>query len=339
VSDESAPMVPAPAPGLRERAVRSAIGAAVRISLVFSPRPAALLIRRVFAQGGARTAAGLARHAPSGVRAVRDERYGADPDMLLDVHVPESAPGPLPVIVWVHGGGFVGGTKDELADYFALVASSGYAVVGPRYSLAPEHHYPTPLVQVMQVLTHLQAYAARLGVDPDRIVLAGDSAGAQIAAQVAALVTTPGYADQVGIAPTIRPDQLRGVVLACGPYDLALAGESGTPAGRALVQTMVWAYTGRRNFRDEPSAATWSVSDHLSPAFPPALVTVGNADPLRQHSELLVERLRAQGLEPQVVFWPDDHAPALGHEYQFDLDTPEGQLFHERVVAFLGQHL
>jgi acetyl esterase/lipase len=330
-------MVPVEAVGVRDRVVRWAMGTAIRLSLLVSPRPAALLVRTVFSLGGAQTAKGLARHAPTGVAALRDERYGTDEDMLLDVYSPQSASRPLPVVVWVHGGGFVGGSKEELGDYFALLASQGYVVVGPRYSLAPEHHYPTPLRQVMQVMVHLQANAARLGLDPDRIVLAGDSAGAQIAAQVAALVTTPGYAERVGVPSTIRPEQLRAVVLACGPYDLALASDAGTPTGRRLLRIMVWAYTGKRRYQDDPAFGIWSVTEHVSGAFPPALVTVGNADPLRPHSELLVERLRAQGLEPQTVFWPADHAPALNHEYQFDLDTSEGQLFLERLVAFLRQ--
>lgn len=61
-------------------------------------------------------------------------------------------------------------------------------------------------------------------------------------------------------------------------------------------------YSGKRRFLDDPVFATSSVSDHLAPAFPPAFIAVGNADPLRPHSELLVERLRAQGIEPETLF-------------------------------------
>jgi acetyl esterase/lipase len=59
---------------------------------------------------------------------------------------------------------------------------------------------------------------------------------------------------------------------------------------------------------------------------PPTLVTVVNADPLRPHSELLVERLREQGVETETLFFPDEHGPPLDHEYQFDLDREAGQL-------------
>jgi acetyl esterase/lipase len=322
-----------------KRLAQRCIGVAVRATLLVSPRLAALLVRRVFAVDGAKLAAALARHAPAGVDSLVDERYGDEPDMLLDVYRPTSAGGLLPVVVWIHGGGFVGGAKEELAGYLKLVASHGFAVVGPRYALAPEHRYPTPPRQITAALAYLRANSDRLGTDTARIVLAGDSAGAHVAAQLALLVTTPGYADTVGIAPTIAATQLRGLVLACGPYDLRLARHSATPAGRDLIHTLLWAYSGTRRYLDDPAFAQWSIPDNVTPAFPPALVTVGNADPLRPHSERLVEALRTAGAEVETVFFADGHEPPLGHEYQFDLDTEEGQLFLERLLAFLRSRL
>ena len=94
----------------------------------------------------------LDRHAPPAAEVVvlTDERYGDEDDMLLDVVRPAAATGRRPLLLWVHGGGWVGGSKDELLGYFKLVASHGYVVAGPRYSLAPEHRYPTPPRQMMQ---------------------------------------------------------------------------------------------------------------------------------------------------------------------------------------------
>lgn len=336
--NEETPLVRAPRGGVVERIVRWAVGVAVRASLLVTPRPAALLVRRVFAMGGARFAKALDEHAPTADMVVlTDERYGDEDDMLLDVVRPASAVGRLPLVLWVHGGGWVGGSKDELRSYFKLIANDGYVVVGPRYSLAPEHHYPTPPRQMMRALEHLQANAERYRIDPDRIAIAGDSAGAQIAAQLGALVTTPGYAEAVGVAPTITPVQLRGVVLACGPYDLGLARHTSSPAGRRFIKAIMWAYSGTRRYLDDARFSTWSVTDRVTSAFPPTLITVGNADPLRPHSELLADNLRALRVELEALFFPADHQPPLGHEYQFDLDTSDGRLFLERLLTFLRQ--
>jgi acetyl esterase len=340
VSEEATPLVGASRGGLRERILRWAVGLTVRASLLFTPRLAALLVRKLFAAGGSQFKAGLDSHTPAaGMVVLTDERYGDEEDMLLDVIRPVSATGRLPLVLWVHGGGWVGGSKDELTSYFKLIANEGYVVAGPRYSLAPEHRYPTPPRQMMRAIEYLQANAERYRIDPDRIAIAGDSAGAQITAQLGALVTTPGYAEAVGVPATIAPGQLRGLVLACGPYDLGLAARASSPAGRRFIKAIMWAYSGTRGFLNDTGFATWSVTDNVTSAYPPALLTVGNADPLRPHSEVLAEKLRALGVDVEAVFFPDDHEPPLGHEYQFDLDTKDGQLFLERLLVFLRQRL
>jgi acetyl esterase len=102
---------------------------------------------------------------------------------------------------------------------------------------------------------------------------------------------------------------------------------------------ILWAYSGHRGFRHDAGFALASVADHLSSRFPPALITVGNADPLRAHSALLAGRLRDLGVDVDGLFFPDDHQHPLGHEYQFDLDTEAGRQFLERLTAFLAHRL
>jgi acetyl esterase len=191
---------------------------------------------------------------------------------------------------------------------------------------------------MMQALSYLQAHAGHYQIDPDRIAIGGDSAGAQIAAQLGALVTTPGYSAAVGVTPAITAAQLRGLVLACGRYHLGLAGQASVAGDRRFVKTILSAYSGTRHYLRAPAFATFSVANYVTPAFPPVFITVGNGDPLRPHSELLAERLCAQGVEPDTLFFPA-HRPRLGHEYQFDLDTAEGQLFLDRMLAFLQRRL
>ena len=172
LSADATPLLPESRGGLGDRLVRWGLSAAVRASLLFSPRPAAWLINRAFASGDGKLAAALEKHVPAGTEALVDERYGDEPDMLLDVARPAAANGPLPLLLWVHGGGFIGGSKDELRGFFKIVASDGYVVAGANYSLAPDHRYPTPPRQMMQALEYLQANAERAadrpGADRDR---------------------------------------------------------------------------------------------------------------------------------------------------------------------------
>lgn len=325
---------------MRRRLTQAPQELLIRSSLLVTPRVAVRAYQRDFAEHGARRAARLHKHAPANVDAVVDEPYGPGPDERLDIYRPAASSEPLPAVVWVHGGGWFGGSKEEPAGYLKVIAGHGYAAIAVRYSLAPRHTYPTPTHQIMQALAHLRAHAPRLGLDPARIVIGGDSAGAQIAAQVGAVVTTPGYAEMVGVRPTVTAAHLRGLVLACGFYDLALAAPDRAPADiRRLLRVELWAHSGRRDFLADSRFATISVVDHVSDGFPPALITVGNDDGLEPHSVRLVERLQAAGAEPQVVFYSDDHRPPLGHEYQFELDTEPARQFLARLLVFLQERL
>lgn len=301
------------------------------------PWPFAFVVRFAFGRGGRRTASALAKHVRPGIASVRDERYGTGRDTRLDVYFPAdgSGPrGPLPTVVWVHGGGWVAGSKDELANYLRILASHGYTVVGIEYSLAPRAVHPTQARQVMMALGHLQRNAARLRIDASQLVLAGDSGGAQIAAQVANAVTSSDYAGRLGILPTIDAYQLVAVVLCCGAYELTLRG-SRTASGRRFTNASLTRYAGTSRYADDPTFALASVRRYVTESFPPAFVTAGNADPLLPESEALAEALRDKGVAVETLFFPPEHEPPSGHEYQFDLDTEAGRLALERIAAFL----
>jgi acetyl esterase/lipase len=285
-------------------------------------------------------AAALHARAPLDIVVVTDERYDAHPDALLDVYVPGSAArsgATLPTVLWTHGGAFIGGSKDELAGYMRMIADAGFTVVAVRYSLAPEERYPTPVRQVMAALTHVQVEADRLHVDPAQFVLAGDSAGSHITGQVAAIVTNADYARDVGIAPTIRRAQLRGVALCSGIFDLSLVDEA-SPF-RDLVNVAMWAYSGDRHARaDHRFTSETAVIDRVTETFPATFLTVGNADPLASQSAALAAKLASCGVDTDTLFYPPEHQPPLGHEYQFDLDLDDARTALTRLVSFVQRH-
>lgn len=316
-------------------------GAAVlHATLWFSPYPMARAVRRQFAASGAATNRALEELAPPAVEWWFDEPYGPARDEVLDLYRPFDADGErpmLPAIVWVHGGGFVGGDKSHLRGWCCLLAAHGFAVVAPRYSLAPEVEYPTPVQQVVDVISHLGRDAARLGVDPRRVVLAGDSAGAQIAAQVAAVLTDAAYAEACDVEVAQGTSAPVATVLCCGPYDLGLVRP-----GKGLMADFetccMWSYSGSRTFRTSRSFATMSVVAHVTADFPPTFVTVGNADPLSPHTASLVAALAAQGVVVERACFDVDHVPALGHEYQFDLSLADARDTLQRIVEFATSH-
>ena len=108
---------------------------------------------------------------------------GDDPDVGVRFFTPENAEGPLPVLLWIHGGGFAIGTAAS-SDPFCVevVRELGCAVASVEYRLAPETPFPGPLDDCYAALTHLHAHADDWGIDASRIAVGGQSAGGGLAA-------------------------------------------------------------------------------------------------------------------------------------------------------------
>jgi len=313
------------------------------VSLALSPAPGAHLIRRVFQNNDRQIIEILQTHEPDDVTSFLNEPYRVDdPDALLDVHIPDSAiesGEALPTVVWTHGGAWVAGSKDEWAPYYMVLASQGHTVVGIRYSLGPEQIYPTALHQLNDALVYIQENAGRFHIDPGNIVLAGDSAGAQITSQYATIATSPEFANEVGVVSSLSPEHLKGVILYCGIYDF-VPYFNGTGLIGWGSRVSIWAYTGNRarTFDRNPALAQMSTIDHVTAEFPPAFISGGNGDPLTPtQSKPLAAKLEGLGVDVTTLFFPDDHEPPQPHEFQFNLDTPEAQQALDESVNFLEQ--
>jgi acetyl esterase/lipase len=317
------------------------LGLAGAVFYQVSPWPSALLVRYTFEWDGRKTVEALAKHVPPGVTAERNVRYAeADPDALLDVFYPSALAGTdriLPTIVWVHGGAWVSGDKADMGNYLQILAEKGYTTVSVGYSIAPGAIYPTPVRQANEALAFLVEKGAALHIDASRLVLAGDSAGAQIAAQVANIVSAPEYAEAVGIKPGIERDRLLGAILFCGAYNVDAVNFEGSFAG--FLRTVLWSYSGTADFLNDKAFDTVSVSQYVTGAFPPAFISAGNADPLAPQSVGLADALTSKGVAVDSLFFPTDAMPGLPHEYQFNLDTEAGQQALTRTLAFLSRVL
>jgi acetyl esterase/lipase len=303
-----------------------------------SPWPGVWVIRFIFERGAAAASRGLEKHLPGDVTSRLREPYDpADKSAWLDVFYPTDAEGSgrlLTTVVWVHGGGYVSGRKEDVDNYARILAARGFTVVSMDYTLAPEAKYPIPLRETNAALGYLARNAARLHMDANRFVLAGDSGGAHTVALVANIISAPDYGKPVGVVPAISRKQLAGVLLYCGPYGIDGVNFKG-PFG-VFLRTILWAYFGRKDFLQDPLLDHFSVVRHVTAAFHPAFISAGNADPLLPQSRALAAALQAKGVPVDELFFPADYAPALGHEYQFNLDTEPGRLALERSIRFLS---
>lgn len=116
-----------------------------------------------------------------------------NPDLPVKLYRPKNCDHPLPAVLWMHGGGYVmGGIDYEVGNMQRLVDNSGCVVVAVDYRLAPEHPYPAPLDDCYQALSWMFTRAAELGIDDQKIAIAGISAGGGLAAALALMARDRG---------------------------------------------------------------------------------------------------------------------------------------------------
>lgn len=255
--------------------------------------------RRAAIRMSSRVAAG----APIAVGAVRDlEVDGGAGTRRARLYTPASGGAGRPLIVFLHGGGWVVGDLDTHDQPCRLLCRYVDAhVLAVDYRLAPEHPYPAAVDDAVAAFTWAVANAAELGADPARIAVAGDSAGGNLAA-VVAQVTRDAGAQQPVAQLLLYP---------------------GTDSGRDRPSKSLFAqgyFLTRKQmdwYWDTYSVGAPRTDPRLSPlraedlsGLAPAVVTTAAFDPLRDEGEAYAEALRAAGT-PVVL----RRAPGLVHGY------------------------
>ena len=222
----------------------------------------------------------------AGVRlAVRDAAFGPDPRQRIDVYVPAAAStGPRPIIVFFYGGSWNSGTKSGYAFVGHALAARGFVVAIPDYRLVPQVRFPAFLADNAAAVRWVRNHAGEFGGDPDRLILAGHSAGAYNAAMLAYDPRWLG-ADRKAV---------RGLVGLAGPYDFL-------PFDGPVVQA---AFGGAGD-----PVATQPVS-FIRAGDAPAFLATGDKDDIVRpaNSDALAQRLEAVGTPVERRRYP-----AVGH--------------------------
>ena len=248
--------------------------------------------------------------------------------LVSRVHRPTTSTA-LPVMVYIHGGGWVWGsidTHDHIMRGYA--AAAGCAVVGPDYALSPEAPFPQALEECAAVVRWVAKKGAEWGLDPSRIVIGGDSAGGNLALATALLLRET------------DPDlKLRGLLLNYGVFDSRLDtasyGEFAT--GHTLTREKMdfyWrCYAPREADRLNPLAAPLRADLR---GLPPCLLHVAELDVLASENHAMEKRLREAGVAVEATTFPGvlhGFLRAMGHVKASDRAIAEAGAWLKRVLA------
>jgi len=266
---------------------------------------------------------------PSTVEYVRDIRYGEHKKFhILDICWPKEARGEkLPVIISVHGGGFVYGSKEVYQFYAASLAERGFAVINFNYRLAPKYKFPSPIEDLNAVLTWLMGHKDEYPVNPDNVFLVGDSAGAQIASQYGAIYSNEQYAKIMGIK---KPDvTIKALGLACGTYDLKKRVLS--EGGKGLMKD----YLTKNPLK---YGEKLDILEQITSEYPPAYVFSSKGDFLLEECGIMADYLKEKGVVCEYKIYGNEKTYHVFHvdmrnEFSKEANDDQTEFFNK----FLAQ--
>ncbi len=221
----------------------------------------------------------------------------AGPPERLDIYTPATPapPGGWPVIVAIHGGGWRRLSKDGYGPRIASAfVPNGYVVIAPNYALSGRGRpsWPTNLQDVRSVVSWIRSEAPALGIDPNRIVAMGESAGGNLA-------------ELLGTDPGTSASSVDAVIAFSAPSDLFSLHARSPLAGLAAAQ-----FLGGLPRQVPSEYAAASPIDHVAPGDPPMFLVHGRQDPLVPvgQSRAMAGALTASGVPHQLVLVNGGHA-------------------------------
>jgi acetyl esterase/lipase len=251
------------------------------------------------------------------VAANQTYRHVGDLDLKLDVFQNRSARGPTPTLVWIHGGNWVGGSKEASVTSFLPFLQLGWNVVNVEYRLLAVAAAPAAADDCRCALSWIAAHAAEYNIDPRRVVLSGNSAGGQLALWTGMAPAADG--GECATAQSIRP---AAIVNWYGFSDLAAVLDG--PRANAAVGSWI----GQRPDRAQ-LAAKLSPVTYVAPGAPPVLTIHGDADPTSPYE--LAQRFHRTLTEHKI---PNELVTIPGGKHGGFSDA-ESMEIYGRIISFL----
>lgn len=256
------------------------------------------------------------------------------PSNTYDIYRPIDKPN-APILIWLHGGFFIAGDKNGVENVCASIAAQGYNVIAMNYALAPEHKYPTAIIQLDELITHLKL--KHTDISTSKIALAGDSAGGYIVAQYCAMLSNKEMQRVANIHLVNSKKDINACLLICAPIDISMVHGVNAKLDR-LLPIFGRAYFGKGKWYDKDSFKHTKTIDYVTSEFPPAFLTDGNHFSFEIQNKRLGEKLNNVGVDCEELYF-DKESGNVEHEYLFTLTDDKALLALDRICKFLDKHL
>lgn len=266
---------------------------------------------------------------PEGVRIETDLPYIEDgnPRHLMDVYIPEKAEGKFPVIVNLHGGGLLMGTKELNRQFCARMCKMGFAVFCMDYPIVPDVDIYQVFADVSKGLDKVDALLKTYGGDREHVYLSGDSAGAYIITYLSAMQKSKRLADAAGVAAPKLPIKALGLI--CGMFYTRKFDEIG-------IFMTEWIYG--KNWKKHPFRPYMNPEhEQVVKNLPPCYLVTAGGDNLRKYTLEYYKALEKNGMPCQLT----DFSESKHLEHAFCALYPEleeSMQANEQMAAFFRKY-
>jgi acetyl esterase/lipase len=238
-----------------------------------------------------------------------DVSYGSDKEQRLDIFRPRGIGNDsLPVLVFFHGGGWISANKKIYEGVAATFSRSGFLTFNVNYRLAPKHRFSAPLRDAARAIDWIDHNAVRYGGDRSAIVLAGDSAGAQIASWYASALHNRNLLHLIETEPGTKSVSVKGLLLFYGVFDFDAVLQARFP----FIKTYARSFLGSDPQTYEKHSRLASPIKQISRDLPPVWLCAGEKDGLFSQSKAYADALKKHGVTCRTLFFSSDYRASHG---------------------------
>lgn len=281
------------------------------------------IIREQFSKGDKLRDEGLV--SPYTIHRCDDISYGKDPMQVLDVYYPKGTLSKLPVLISVHGGGWVYGSKEVYQYYGMFLAGLGFTVINFSYRLAPEHRFPSSIEDLNQVIEWMYENQNEYPMDLSHVFMVGDSAGATMLGIYSNICTNEEFSSHFSFkvpqhfVPTA-------IGLNCGAY------------GKNSMKDGPFDNLKDEFLENDEQLPLIDVVDYMNEKFPPTYLMSSTGDFLLPQYPVMKEQLALLKIEHQAKIYGDEKNQ-LPHVFHCNVKSEDAAICNQEQCAFFKRFL
>lgn len=277
----------------------------------------------------------------NGIIYMNDIKYADEyPNSYIDISYPnEFINESRPTFIYIHGGGFFGGDKiigDPLAvnnDYnylFDSIVLEGYNLINMNYALVPQYRFPTPEIQLNQLIKFLKENSDKYHLDMTNVIIMGQSAGAIMTAQYGAIISNSEYAKLYNITPELNTNDIKCLII----DDAPLVFDSFDRNGKRLIGNFISGHSFPSNKKKD----MYNPIGYINENYPTSFIIGNNYNDngYAHDMEQLFNKIKSLGIKCEFFYDKYEDGTEPGHGYFSNLKNDKlAQKCYESMIKFL----